>query len=412
MKSATGRWVSGADFFDRESELQILKSRIIDYNHVLLTGQRRMGKTSITRELGRHLEQDGWLFLFADVEAATSAEDAIDALAEAVRAVQPLAKQLISTAKRVLHENVEELSLHDFGVKFREGVNEGIWRRYGEELLADCAGHPQPVLLVIDELPIFLKHMLQYDNGRQRVDEFLRWLRSVLQRLTGQSLAVIISGSIGLQPLTQQLGIPDRINYLYPFRLGPWSRDDSVACFRQLAESYQVPVVSGVAEAVYKALGIGIPHHVQFFFARLRDHATMQGRDCIVLSDVDQVYRHELLGPSGQSDLMHYETRLKEGIGDDKNYALAMEILAEAAIQNSFTADARYCLMHLYAKLVSDASERIAGVLDVLEHDGYLEQGDDGHHQFISKLLKDWWRARFQHHYVPLQERGGGIKPG
>ena len=46
MRSATGRWVSGDDFFDRELELKALESRVRDFNHVLLTGQRRMGKTS------------------------------------------------------------------------------------------------------------------------------------------------------------------------------------------------------------------------------------------------------------------------------------------------------------------------------------------------------------------------------
>ena len=52
MKSSTGRWVSGDDFFDREPELCILENRVGEGNHVLLTGQRRMGKTSIARELG------------------------------------------------------------------------------------------------------------------------------------------------------------------------------------------------------------------------------------------------------------------------------------------------------------------------------------------------------------------------
>ncbi len=273
MKSSTGRWVSGENFFDRETELQILKSRILDYNHVLLTGQRRMGKTSVARELGRLLEKDGWIFLFTDVEDATSPEDAIASMAGAVHAVRPIAKRIASKMKHLFNENVEELSAYEFRMKFRAGVGEGNWRRYGEELLEDCAIHPQPVLLVIDELPIYLKRMLRYDNGRQRVDEFLSWLRSVLQRLMGKSLAVLISGSIGLQPLAQQLGIPDRINYLYTYRSGPWSRNDSILCFQQLAQSYQIPVEEGVAEAVYNELGVGIPHHVQFFFARLRHYS-------------------------------------------------------------------------------------------------------------------------------------------
>lgn len=57
MRSSTGRWVSGEDFFDREGELEFLASRIRDGNHMVMTGQRRMGKTSILRELGRRLEQ-------------------------------------------------------------------------------------------------------------------------------------------------------------------------------------------------------------------------------------------------------------------------------------------------------------------------------------------------------------------
>ena len=56
MNSSTGRWVSDDDFFNRERELRILETRVRDGNHILLTGQRRMGKTSITRELGRRLE--------------------------------------------------------------------------------------------------------------------------------------------------------------------------------------------------------------------------------------------------------------------------------------------------------------------------------------------------------------------
>ena len=74
MKSSTGRWVSGDDFFDREPELQVLESRVRDRNHVLLSGQRRLGKTSILRELGRRLEGQDWVFLFADVEGATCPE--------------------------------------------------------------------------------------------------------------------------------------------------------------------------------------------------------------------------------------------------------------------------------------------------------------------------------------------------
>ncbi len=305
--------------------------------------------------------------------------------------------------RRWIGKNVEEVTAYDFGVKIRAGLDAGSWRTFGEELLGECAAHDRPVLLVLDELPIFLKRMLQDSGGEGRIDEFLSWLRGALQAVGGGSLSLIVSGSIGLRPLVRRLGIPDRINHLDTVRIGPWDRQTSVACFKRLAASYSLQVEGGVAQAVYDSLGIGIPHHVQSFFARLRDFAIMHRRDSVTLGDVDEVYRNELLGPRGQGDLVHYETRLKDGL-DDGNYDIAMEVLAEAAMLGVFAPAARSCLEQLYSAVLDNISGRISDTLEVLVHDGYLKEDERGY-RFPSLLLKDWWCARFRDHHVPLRDR-------
>ena len=403
MRSSTGRWVGGDDFFDREPDLRVLERLVDDRNHILLSGQRRMGKTSVVRELGRRLEAKEWTFLFTDVEGATSPEDAVAGIAQATHSVRPIAKRFAGAMGRWLSDNIEEVTALDFRVKIRGNLDAGSWRRYGEHLLRDCAAHDQPVLLAIDELPIFLKRMHANDGDPHRVEVFLSWLRGTLQDLGDDAPVLIVSGSVGLQPLARRLGISDRINHLYPYRLGPWDRATSIDCFQRLAESNGVPMEAGVAQAVYTALGIGIPHHVQSFFARLRDFLAIQGRSRMMVADVDEVYRTELLGPSGQSDLAHYETRLKDAFDED-GYAVAMKILAEAAIQDMFTTVARRTLENGLRPIVANAPERIAEALEVLEHDGYLTA--DGHgHRFLSRLLQDWWAARFRDHHVPLDPR-------
>ena len=129
------------------------------------------------------------------------------------------------------------------------------------------------------------------------------------------------------------------------------------------------------------------------------------------MEDVKEVYQSGLLGPWGQNDLVYYETRLKESLGGGEIlYLIAMEILAEAATQQVFTPSARRCLEELYSPLVDDTPSHIAGVLEILEHDGYLESGKDGH-SFPSHLLRDWWSARFRHH-VPLEKRPMDDKSG
>ena len=405
MRSSTGRWVGGDDFFDREADLQVLKRQVEGRNHVLLTGQRRMGKTSVVRELGRQLEAEGWAFLFTDVEGATCPEDAVASIAQATHSVRPIARRFAGTMGRLLVDNVEEVSALDFRVKVRANLDAGTWRRHGEQLLRDCAEHGKPVLLAIDELPIFLKRMHANDGDPCRVEEFLSWLRGALQELGDDAPVLIVSGSVGLQPLVRTLGISDRINHLYPYRLGPWNRATSIKCFEHLAKSNGVPVESGVAQAVYAALGIGIPYHVQSFFARLSDFLAIQGRSRVKVADVETVYRTELLGPSGQSDLAHYESRLRDAFDED-GCSVAMKILAEAAIQCEFTMDARRNLITACAPIMEDPSERIAEAMEVLEHDGYLIADDHGH-QFSSHLLRDWWAARFQDHHTPLDLRGG-----
>ena len=402
IKSSTGRWVTGENFYNRDKELRLLESKISDGNHLLLTGQRRMGKTSIARELGRRLESRGWVSLFADVEGATCPEDVIADIAEAVHPIRSISSRFANNMKRVFGDNVEEISASEFRVKIRAGLS-GNWRHHGKELIKKCADHDHPVLLVIDELPIFLMRMFREDKNARRVDEFLSWLRGVFQGFDGNSPVLIVSGSIGLAPLVRRLGLPDRINYLYSFRLGPWDRQSSVGCFKHLADSYGLATDDGVADAVYDSLGIGVPHHVQSYFARLREFAGMTNLDRVTVSDVGKIYQTDLLGPSGQNDLAHYETRLRDAM-DEKVFRICLEILAEAATQGKFTSHARDQLERLYLPVNEDAALNIDEALDVLVHDGYIEVGDDGHH-IPFRLLKDWWAARYRGHHTPLEVR-------
>ena len=124
MTSPTGAWVSGPDFFNREAELKFLVSLIRDGNHVLLTGQRRMGKTSIARELGRRLEGRGWCFLFVDIEDADCEEHVIADIAQATHPVQSRATRAASTYRRWIG-HIPEISADGFRMTIRAVLNPG-----------------------------------------------------------------------------------------------------------------------------------------------------------------------------------------------------------------------------------------------------------------------------------------------
>ena len=73
MRKAGGIWVDGDKFFDREAELEALTERVQEGTHTLLTAQRRMGKTSLVRELLRRLKDSGQCeTIFVDLESAAT----------------------------------------------------------------------------------------------------------------------------------------------------------------------------------------------------------------------------------------------------------------------------------------------------------------------------------------------------
>ncbi len=152
-------------------------------------------------------------------------------MAYSARMAQSSIKRFGSGIKEWLGEKIEEIELLNFRVKIRGGIDAENWKFHGKNLFQDWAEQAQQVFWVIDELPIFLKRMLDRDQNANGVEEFLSWLRGETQQLGQDGPVLMISGSIGLKPLVRRLGIPDRINHLYTFQLGPWDRNTSIRCF-------------------------------------------------------------------------------------------------------------------------------------------------------------------------------------
>ena len=98
LRKAGSNWVEGDRFFDREVELESLIERIHDGTHTLLTAQRRMGKTSLVRELLRRLEAEGDVAtVFVDLEAANDSADAVAEIAVQVRSLRSSWERITSS---------------------------------------------------------------------------------------------------------------------------------------------------------------------------------------------------------------------------------------------------------------------------------------------------------------------------
>ena len=69
------------------------------------------------------------------------------------------------------------------------------------------------------------------------------------------------------------------------------------------------------------------------------------------------------------------------------------------------TRDALVALEKFYSFTERSTTEVQQEILRVLEHDGYLTLKNNGY-VFVSRLLRDWWKARYDFSYVPILGRG------
>ena len=415
MRKGGSNWVDGENFFDRETELEALEERVRAGTHTLLTAQRRMGKTSLVRELQRRLVETGeFEIVFVDLEGASDPADAIAEIGVQSKPVRP-AWDKIQTGFANLFgsvvDRIEELSVADLKVKLRAGIDAGNWPQRGDTILAALAESGLPVVLAIDELPILVNRLLKDETGqvtpagKRQVDALLSWLRKAGQAHRDR-VSLILSGSVSLEPLLEQAGLSAQANIFSPYDLKPWSEETAVSCLEELAQSYEVGLDPEVGRDMCRRLRCCIPHHVQMFFDRLHEYLRQVGRKDAALEDVEWVYVQEMQGVRGQVDLQHYEGRLATVLGR-AGYTAALEILTATAVKGDIATETidRY-RKYFMTRTAQDGDDALAfdHVLHVLQHDGYLESNEGGY-RFASGLVEDWWRGRYGQSFLPVFDR-------
>ncbi|MCW8137898.1 MAG: ATP-binding protein [Planctomycetota bacterium] len=410
LVNVVGSWVDGDRFWGRDQELRDLTRLIDEGQHVLLVAPRRTGKTSLMREVSRQIA-DRYTCLHVDLEGSHSPAEAVAEIACATWPHLSLRSRTQTVFRNALAavKSVETLSASDLTLTFRE-ASAGPWAEKGDALLEELGRSERPVVLFVDELPVLVCRLLKgHDDEvtparRELADRFLSWLRRATQRRG--SLRLVLSGSIGLEPVLRLGRLSATVNAFTPFSLLPWPRDSAIEFVRALAATYKVPLEPAVPERLADRLGACVPYHVQLFFLHLRqsyeqERASGRTTPCTV-DEVDWTYRERMLAPGGHAELAHNEERLRMVLGVEA--VLAQDLLTEAAVAQELTDEAALCLTRARAAPGRDDLAALRLTLDVLEHDGYL-RAVPGRRVFDSTLLRDWWARRFGLGYVPVARR-------
>ncbi len=398
LVGAVGNYVEGERFWGRKKELVRLQELISEGAHVSIMAPRRTGKTSLMHQAGNRLQPE-FIPLYIDMQAAESAADLVANLTASTRLHDTLwekAESIFSNIFKLIGEKVETISISELKIQIRSGLAGGGWQEKGSQILDTLAAHEKRVVLFIDELPILVARLLEPATpaGKAAALSLLTWLREQGQKHQGR-MSMVFAGSIGLEPLLNRAGLSANINHLTPFTLNPWTDNVALGCLKALAANYEIALPEPTALNMLNLLGCNIPYHVQLFFFQVREYCQDTEQTSCPPEAIDEIFESRMLRVQGQAGLDHMEERLRNIMNVEEN-RLAKDLLTHTAITGSIDLPHMHSWCDRYSVAPEERSRCLSDLFRILEHDGYLQKNTDGQYIFVSNLLRQWWRARFE----------------
>jgi uncharacterized protein len=393
MPIRLGNKADGDDFFDREREREDLW-RHLEGNHIVLSGPRRLGKTSLLQRLAEEAAAHGLVGRLVDVGGLDSTAVVIDALDRTVPD-QTIAGHL-RTASKAAGDWLARVRKVD--LKLPGGVGGGIevqappeaaWSEAARRLQGRLSA--APVLLLIDEVSVFLEKAL----AREPSDtvRLLSWLRAWRQE-SELACRFLFSGSIGLNALLARHGLTTYFNDCHDFRLGPFTEQAALAMLATECEREHWTLDPETLPHLCRRAGWLSPFYLNLLLdsalSAARDRRQETGTDerRLLPGDVDDAYDRLL---AVRSRFVHWYLRLERDLAPP-DLALTLRILGViATAEDGLT---RRQLLSRLDRLEPDPDRRAARLdraMMGLEEDGYLDASGP-RIQFPSFLLRDYWR--------------------
>ncbi len=380
MKANPGGYIPPNEVIGRDRLIEQLW-RILARQSLVLTAERRMGKTSILRKMAAEAPADR-VMVFHELENINAPLEFVQLVYDDVSAYLSRSQR---TAQRV-RGFMQRLGGIELGglVKFPDSFA-SEWKPLLTNTIADLIedrGHT--LLFLWDEMPMMLGNIKRY-HGEHLAEDLLNTLRALRQMHPG--FRMVYTGSIGLHHVLTSLKragyANDPINDMRKVDVPPLAPQDAQDLAQRLiaGEAIQTDAPAQLAHSIAEAVD-----HCPYYIHHIVEELCVGSPETPVADIVDAC----LMAPNDPWDLRHYRDRIETYyLPEERPFVLPLlDILATASTPLSFDA----LFDRLKAQVATEASETAREVLRLLHDDHYLTRHPDGTWQFRFAMLQRWWR--------------------
>ncbi|NJK66905.1 MAG: ATP-binding protein [Microcoleus sp. SU_5_3] len=378
MKANPGGAIAPAEVMGRDKLIFDLWG-ILEQQSVILSAERRMGKTSVIKKMRSEATADK-LPIYRDLESVKSPLEFVETVFQDVETYLTGLKRHAKKARAFL----TQLGGTEFSGFKLPDIAAPHWKNLLTQTIADLVeNQDRTVILLWDEVPYMLDNI-----GDAAAMELLDTLRSIRQMYP--AVRMVYTGSIGLHHVLNVLRkagyTNDPTNDMYVQDVPPLSVKDATNLARKLLEGENIvtPDIQGSAVFIADELS-NIPFYIHHLIAKLK----LRGGSADIAA-IKETIADCLDDPLNPWKMEHYRDRL-DSYYDDKQrpYALnLLDILAAAGGALSFD--------ELFSGIKQESEtqdkEMARKVVRMLEQDYYIYK-QDGRFQFWYALIQKYWKS-------------------
>lgn len=392
MRVNTGGYLSANEVIGREEFISYLW-QVLDKQSVVLTSERRIGKSSIINKL-KEEEPEGWLIIKRDVEGISTTKEFVTRLVDDLSAHQTKFSQGVGWLSKIRKE-LDDWKILGVTIAKREEQN---WTEKLESILGFLADEQSKndirVLLVWDEFPWMLQKIIR-GEGAESAANLLDNLRQCRQ--SQQGIRMMLTGSIGLHHVIKLLQkdslTNEPLNDTLTVSLPPLTEENAIILAEKLINGEELKFErKSILNALVTKLDC-VPYYIHHLISHHKQQNLL-----ISATSIENTIAHAYTSANDPWHLAHYYERLSDYYASDASlYAL---ILDEFAYSNS-PLPRKELQSRLAANAALDKNQRkqvtdndfVRHALRLLSADHYLIQNaDTGNYDFSFQLIKAWWR--------------------
>jgi len=379
-KTITGSPAEGDVFLRRPKINEAFWQRIKSGEHIVFSAPRRVGKTSIMKDLEKNCPE-GVISIYHDIESDSSQKELFKRLFDLlINSLDKHQKCLAKLDSWLKTKSIGEITTKGIKIEQKD-------LNYKEALLGlfEILGNEKDrIVFLLDEFPEVIRS-IELSEGAQTARETLHTLRAIRHNKKFKNFTFVFAGSIGINHVVASVDRPKLINDLLPIPVAPLTDSEARELMAQLLRGATMQIGDDETGYFLRKIDHLLPYYIQLMIEKCDEILDKEDRSRLTNADIDAAF--EMIIKEGRS-FDDWESRLKRYLQrDDAKYCIG--VLTRCAHSEPYSIQQVYN----YSKKDVPAAPYKQLLDDVLIKDGYIVE-ENRSYRFLSPFLKEWWQHR------------------